>query len=241
MTGRSWWERRLLERLGSGGDYYDDLANDCVAYARDFMKKRWPSLERVLLDEGNQATVEACVAYATDVIGGRWLELETLLLDDPDCVDYLGDYMVRIASLVPPPWTSMEQMILQGIGRPSASILYATCVICDRWPPAESIILDANTPSHSPAFIHSVTEDDDEQLLCTTAYATKVIDGRWPDLEKKLGDGGCNSRVALEYAREVIGGELPELIHNMMVMKSFENPNDESVKGYMEFVATGRR
>lgn len=67
-------------------------------------------------------------------------------------------------------------------------------------------------------------------------YAKDVIRGRLPDhLEDVFFK---NPYWASRYAFEIIRGfasvKLPEKLHAFMIMKSFEDPEDESIKKYME-------
>lgn len=79
-------------------------------------------------------------------------------------------------------------------------------------------------------------EDSIDDPYYALKYATDVVRGRLPDhLEKVFFK---SAQHASEYAFEVIRGfspiRLPDDLHNFMVMKSFEDPNDSSVKEYME-------
>lgn len=67
-------------------------------------------------------------------------------------------------------------------------------------------------------------------------YAVHVLRGRLPEhLEQVFFK---DIRYAAKYAFDVIRGfapvKLPEALHNFVLMKSFENPNDSSVKTYIE-------
>ena len=39
------------------------------------------------------------------------------------------------------------------------------------------------------------------------------------------------------YSKYVLHGRLPEHMHNFMVMKSFESPDDPFVKKYFDFIS----
>jgi len=77
------------------------------------------------------------------------------------------------------------------------------------------------------------TIDDPRYAL---EYATEVLKGRLP---RHLEDVFFkDSYYAAKYAFEVIRGfssvRLPEELHTFMVMKSFENPEDDDIRTYME-------
>lgn len=79
-------------------------------------------------------------------------------------------------------------------------------------------------------------EDSIEEPHYALKYAKEVIRGRLPEhLEKVFFK---SAEHASEYAFEVIRGfspiKLPDDLHAFMVMKSFEQPNDRSIKDYME-------
>lgn len=66
-------------------------------------------------------------------------------------------------------------------------------------------------------------------------YATRVVRNRLPeDLENHL---ASDYRCAVSYAFDVIRAfacvRLPEVVHSAMVMKSFELPNDSTIKRYI--------
>jgi hypothetical protein len=67
-------------------------------------------------------------------------------------------------------------------------------------------------------------------------YAKEVLRGRLPEhLEEIL---ESSSHFAAKYAFEVIRGfsscRLPDALHNMMLMRSFENPSDRNIAAYVE-------
>lgn len=67
-------------------------------------------------------------------------------------------------------------------------------------------------------------------------YAKEVLRGRLP--ENLEGVFFKDTYYAAKYAFEVIRGfssvRLPEALHNMMVMKSYEDPSNEDVKAYLD-------
>lgn len=72
--------------------------------------------------------------------------------------------------------------------------------------------------------------DEDEVV----SYSMKMFGGRLPfELECLLAN---KPDAALEYAKKIIIGRLPEALHTAMIMKSFENGANDSVSEYLEFV-----
>lgn len=67
-------------------------------------------------------------------------------------------------------------------------------------------------------------------------YAKEVLHGRLPLEVENVFFG--DSLYAAKYAFDVIRGfssvRLPEALHAFMVMKSFENPNDDNIRAYID-------
>ena len=83
-------------------------------------------------------------------------------------------------------------------------------------------------------------------------YATRVIKGRWPRVETLIVKTGYAERYAKEvlpgrwdeevakkcpcclyyYAKDVIGGKLPEELHNLMLAEAIKDSNDPWIKKY---------
>lgn len=61
-------------------------------------------------------------------------------------------------------------------------------------------------------------------------YAEKVIQGRWPAIEKWLVK---SPRLMLKYADDVLKARLPDHLHTAMVMKSFEDTTNGFIKTYI--------
>lgn len=98
----------------------------------------------------------------------------------------------------------LESIILTD---PLYAYVYAMDVIRARWPKAENAI-------------------------CTNPFwaldYTRVIKGRWIEAENVI---ATRSECAYIYARRVIGGKLPENMHNMMLLHA-----DVWAKEYLEFI-----
>lgn len=125
----------------------------------------------------------------------------------------------------------LEEIIIQDA---FTSYLYAREIIKDRWFEAESNIAKSS---------------------CAIQYARDVIKGRWSEAEKIISKSPRDSFI---YARDVTKGrfeegedaivtesfymiqyaklldKLPEKLHNMMVLLSFQDSTAEDVKEYFE-------
>lgn len=89
-----------------------------------------------------------------------------------------------------------------------------------------------NMESRLPKHLEDSIEDP-HWALC---YATEVLRGRLPEhLEKVFFK---DAETASQYAFKVIRGfapiKLPDDLHTFMVMKSFEQPDNQDIKQYME-------
>ena len=81
---------------------------------------------------------------------------------------------------------------------------------------------------------------DSEEILM---YAKAVFKGRFPqDLEEFLLG---NVEACLYYAKNVVFGQLPEPLHTSIIMKSFENDEDEyesnQINQYVDFVEESKK
>ena len=83
-------------------------------------------------------------------------------------------------------------------------------------------------------------EDSLTEPRWLVSYAQNVLEGRLPEhLEDRLiGDEFNVEQYALKVVRGRASARLPDSLHNYMVMKSFENPNNDDVKSYMEAAAS---
>ena len=69
---------------------------------------------------------------------------------------------------------------------------------------------------------------------CAYFYAKNVVKGRWIEAE----DAIINvAQLACYYAKFVLKDKLPEKMHNRMLFYAMENPNNEYVKEYFEFLS----
>ena len=166
--------------------------------------------EKRILDDSN---VGEAIAYCRDVLKRPWPELEERLLRDHLDCKVMGEYARECRGGV---WPEAERLLLSWVTNHSfMAVDYAVAVGKTQWRELEDRLL---------------TDEEWDDPSTRLRYATDVRKGDWPE-------AGLSTQYLCEYAREVVRGKLPEHIHNMMVMTSFENPNDESVKDYLKFVA----
>jgi hypothetical protein len=278
----------------------EEWVSEGLDYCRD--TGEWPEWEKRLLahiKEGNTSEIIEGVQYALEVLDSPWPDLEPPLLDwmcaggqvwaDPEAVEAFVFYIEGTAES-----ETLANLILEKtLAEPA--VLYASRCMEDRWPEAEQMILDADTP-RSEAVLYGYHEESDLIQNQITVYARDLIGGRWPAFEEKVRRGECNpitvasytsevigcrwkvaedfllgqaqvstARTALvryardviqgrwkkaeailcvsplnmlQYAKEVRKGKLPEALHQAMVMKSFEFPDDPDVQKY--FAEFGR-
>ena len=97
----------------------------------------------------------------------------------------------------------------------------------------ESIIL--TDPAYAYAYAMDVIKarwPEAENAVCTNPFwaldYTRVFTGRWLEGENVI---ATNSECAFYYAKNIIKGKLPELMHNMMLLHA-----DDFAKEYLEFI-----
>ena len=64
-------------------------------------------------------------------------------------------------------------------------------------------------------------------------YARYIIKARWEEAEEVI---MTNSFISFRYAAWIIRGRLPPKMHNRMLLCAIEDPDDEYVKDYFEFL-----
>lgn len=230
------WEQQFLRRTG-----IDALIHG-ADYCRLKRKCRWREWEDQILQEYDSRgqgphfpMMEACVDYAIHVIKGRWEAFEPFLMSDLDHADFIHSYMNEISRMCLPPWDSLEPHILAK-DNPTYVVLYAGQVLGRAWPEAEPKILESATAPTPLLFFESVTlfhTEPERMVLCPTAYCRDALGNRWSALEDKMRAGQCVPRVMNEYAREIIAKRLPDDLHQAMMLKSYECPDDPHVKEYV--------
>lgn len=91
-------------------------------------------------------------------------------------------------------------------------------------------LIDSRLPKH--------LEDTISDPRCAFLYSKEVLLGRLPSHLEEVFFADAEGYYAAKYAFEVIRGfasvRLPEALHSFMVMKSFEDPENENVKAYVK-------
>ena len=175
-------------------------------------KRRIPELEKWIINVPSKAA-----DYAKSFLGQRWIEAESVILRGSPKVLYS-----YVQSCVKIRWKEAEASISNS---PEYSYKYAKDFLKKRWPEAEKTIIrdSANIEKAYHFYVYYCFK-----------YARDVIGDRWLELENKI----INNPRAMEfYAREVLGDELPEELHNRMLCYVLSSDSDKSncVKQYLEF------
>ena len=71
------------------------------------------------------------------------------------------------------------------------------------------------------------------EAYCMYGYSMDVIKGRWIEAEDVI---MTDPMISFRYAVDVIGGKLPEKMHNMMLLHAIKEPNDLQVNDYFSFL-----
>lgn len=126
-------------------------------------------------------------------------------------------------------WQAAEPLIIQN---PWAAALYANHVLRHRWKAAEPVVLrDAKAALLYVEFVIRRRWKAAELLISQSRYAkpyaANVLPDRWDEEVAKK----CPCWLYY-YAKDVIGGKLPEKLHNLMFAEGIKNPNDLWVKKY---------
>lgn len=118
-------------------------------------------------------------------------------------------------------WPELNRMILAGECSPYFSVDY-----CSLSPKKRVNDVAAGLLKSPPA-----ADGLDEQVV---RFARDFIGGKWEAGEKLI---GTRPYLLCEYAKDVIEDVLPDNLHQIMAMRSFEEPVDDSVKEYFDFIA----
>lgn len=216
-----------------------DLLCSCVRYAKERIKDRWLDVEPLLL-RALLADNKSCVytgsgwsifecwlifEYMSDVVAGPWPELETVILDHGWLLTFGVSYAIvgRRSR-----WPALEERML-GFGDGPISrmeisdiVQYAAELFEGRpWPEAERF------------FKEDLREISPEAAaVAAQSYAKDVIKGQWEAGEELL--SGFPFEISW-YAQYVLKRPLPEHLHQELVMKSFETPDDCHIKDYFKW------
>lgn len=155
--------------------------------------------------------------------------------------DFTPERIVKYAEIVGPLDESLEELL---IGNNDCIKGYMTCI--GRHDTKLSVKLQDQLigddfklfelARHLGRRLPTHLEDSLKSPGVCLRYARDILNGRLPShLERVFMD---DYHTAAKYAFEVIRGKasvrLPDELHTLMVMKSFENPNDYEIKGYIK-------
>jgi len=153
--------------------------------------------------------IASCVAMYSNRVGKLPVELERLLVHNTHAAFSYCAHLHYMGIEVP------DEVIDYMKGQSSLLVRWANCI-------------ESRLPKH-------LEDSLDEPSQCLK-YAKEILKGRLPShLESVFFK---DIYYATKYAFEVIRGfapvKLPDDLHAFVVMKSFEHPNDENIKVYME-------
>jgi hypothetical protein len=223
-------------------------------------RRRWSDWEKHLVDYAcwSETGVKMGLTYAREIVRRRWPEFEPSLIRHGR---WLAEYLEwRGFSVGTGP---LERLILGSkkhdiVERSYAAYLYAMLVLKDRWEEGELVILEAASvavdafnasrfaeayrkrffPRQSwPALNERIREG-----RCTPGFVVEYSRITGKNCNTDANDGllkadrnaGGFTEVLWDYADVVLGRKLPDDLDDVMVLKSFENPDDPFVKKYME-------
>jgi hypothetical protein len=202
---RAPWQLKLPEHLHSG------LAGDfklLIRLARHLGRRLSPELELSMLACDDKEAASRLVSYA-DMVGPLDEDLERRIVHDHDKILKYFQILVRNKRELP------------------------------RWMMDELKGDSVNLYHLSRNFIWGRLPEDLENTMDNPGvlydYAKSTLHSRLPEhLEMMFLK---DHRFAIRYAFDVVRGfanvKLPDELHSMLVMKSFENPNDNEIKRYV--------
>jgi hypothetical protein len=193
-------------------------------YARSVLKGRWREAEPTLLQ-----CPTAAVEYASRVLRGRWSEAEKVIVVDPAAAAAYAHEILNKR------WPDAEVHI--GKSGRSATV-YAINVLKDRWAVAEEAILRDGPIMAGKALLDYASTfyagrdrwQEAEDVFVSSYpewYAENILPSQWDEEVAKK----CPCWLYY-YAKDVIGGRLPEELHNRMLLFGMENPDDPWVNKY---------
>lgn len=205
-----------------------------LQYALDVIQGRWPEWEAEVLQQAAEQPLLLflCNEYAIDVIKGRWPDLEPLLFHVadtyPKCAefDWAEAVLDYADDVIQGPWPAFESRILNGQCQLHIAVAYTAGVRQGPWTHLENLLLAAAPEEAMPALAY---------------YASAVLKDRWPAAESFfLNHPSVESLTCVVswYARHAAKGELTTSLHQMMTMMGFQDPEDDCVKSYFEFLKT---
>lgn len=201
----------LHERFHLGENRISKSPEFSYCYARDVIKDRWKPAEEILLSS-TKPEINSIVGYAIDVIKGKWPEAEEII---KNCGNNLLIYSYLINARKEK-WDEVEEIAVVGYNR---IVEYAEKAIRGRWIEGEKKLLGDLAPRG-------------QKFDCCIEYCQKVLHGRWIDLENKIFENEDTDDI-FEYAKKVMCGKLPEMLHNKVLMMGMIE-KDESLEKYFK-------
>lgn len=226
----------------------EDLAKDVelsIKYAK-ITKKRFPEAEAEICRRPS-----AALRYANEVIMGRFPEAEETFINQIDnmhsCENIIYSYFIKYKIRN----ERVELKILEGM----RSIIsdYAKECVGGRWKEAEKSMLNSKNLHQAIDYHKEIVKEpwgelEDKILFGKNndfAYWDKPVDFfinylknvgvRIFELERKL--ERCNrASILFAYAVTSIKGRLPQILHQKMMMFSFDPKKQKTVKKYLCFL-----
>lgn len=205
-------------------------------YAKYVIRGRWPEAERIISDARNDSVVDEylwlCRSERCDGMEDRILRMA----NDFKIIQYAAHHIKGR-------WPQGEQKILQS-GNMEFVVHYAEVVLKTRWPEGEGLLLDVGDCTYVSRYAQHIIGGrwvEGERILLANGcvwtgiqYAADSLRCRWADLESRL-LADFRPGLALEYARLVMKGRLPEELHNRMIFETAFNSTDPDLKSYFRF------
>lgn len=180
------------------------LHNGCgvpaFLYAQFGLCHRWEQAESLILGQDTPAS-PAMVPYC-------------ILAMENDILNGVGNSLIGsyASHLIGTEWPAFEQKVLNDDCHPLTVLAYVVNVLRRRWDPAETYLLRG--------------KPCDALMRAIVLYAEFIVRGPWIEGEHLL---TSSTKWMCHYARHVIGGRLPDHLHNAMVLAA----PDDSVREYM--------
>lgn len=222
-------------------------------------RRRWSAWEKHLVDYAccSETGVKMGLTYAREIVRRRWPEFEPSLIRDwLRLSEYLKWRGFSVGT------GSLESLILGSpkhdiVDRAHAACQYAAIVLEGRWEDGERVILEAASVADDafnasrvaeayrktffPRRIWPALNERIRKGRCTPGFVVKYsrITGRkcHEDANEGLLKADRNAdgftELLWEYADMVLGDKLPDELDCVMLLKSFERPDDPFVKLYV--------
>ncbi len=187
----------------------------CMEYAKGIIKGRWPEFEKRLIKSKSALSAKGLNLYAQHILNARW--------------DTISGIQIRLNGMADPEYR-------MAVGDPEQAIDYAKHFINGRWPALEEVLRQLGDTAHLLSYQRAMGVKRDMELEPDTLrnatpkqlvdYASDVIGGRDPEIEKKLlGEEATGAvKASMDYAKRVIQGRWPEL--EVTLLAEAQKPQD---------------